>query len=242
MRRKRFTIATLSMAASATMLGMPAATAASVTQTVGQAADKGQVQVVGHHQDDTDTADANDNRSSERKERKHHRRHERHRRVKVVRRHFIRWHHRCGPGWDSGWVRGWDRDKFKERDRFDGREGSRGRDRDFRDNGDRGWGRGWISTCHWRREPVVYRHEAPRVVRIVRVARVTRVARPSTIYTAPSVTSPTTKFTAPIGGVRAGEGGSLANPNLPELALGSALAALGIAGCVGVTRRRSSSR
>jgi hypothetical protein len=239
MRRTRFTIATLSMAASAMVLGMPAATAASVLQTDGPTPDSGQVHVVGRHQDD---ADAPQHRFSRHKHRRHHRRHERHRRVKVHRRHFIQWHHRCGPGWDSGWVRGWDRDKFKERDRFDGREGSRGRDRDFRDNGDRDWGRGWISTCHWRRGPVEYRHAAPRVARVVRVARVARVSRASTVYTAPSVTTPTTRFTAPVGGVRAGEGGSLANPNLPELALGGSLVALGIAGCVGVTRRRSSSR
>jgi hypothetical protein len=242
MRRTRFTIATFSMAASAMVLGMPAATAASVTQTGGQNPDSGQVQVVGPHQDD---AGVNHQSSSPRKHHRHHRRHERHHRVKIHRRHFIQWHHRCGPGWDSGWVRGWDRDKFKERDRFDGRGGFRDRDRGFRDNGDRGWGRGWISACHWRRGPVEYRHAAPRVAGIVRVARVSRVsraARASTVSTAPSVTAPTTRFTAPVGGVRAGEGGSLANPNLPELALGGSLAGLGIAGFVGVTRRRSSSR
>jgi hypothetical protein len=190
MRRTRLTIATLSMAASAIVLGMPAATAASLSHTAGPQ----QVTVAsgGECHNDGDEC-------------------RRHRKFKVRRRHHLRWHHRCGPGWDSGWVRGSDRDRFKDKDRDFRENGNRrDRDRDFRDNGDRGWGRGWVSTCDWRRGE---RHEG----------------RERTSYAAPS------------GAVRAGEGGSVTSLNTPELAAGGSLAALGLVGAVGAMRRRSSS-
>ncbi|MBV9023257.1 MAG: hypothetical protein JO362_05550 [Streptomycetaceae bacterium] len=195
MRRTRLTIATLSMAASAIVLGMPAATAASLSHTAGTA------QVTVKSDDDNNQGNRED---------RHHRK------FRVKRRHHLRWHHRCGPGWDSGWVRGTDRDRFKDKDHdFRDKEEKhrRDRDRDFRDNGDRGWGRGWISTCDWRRGKP---HEE-------------REGRERTSYAAPS------------GAVRAGEGGSVTNLSTPELAAGGSLAALGLVGAVGAMRRRSSS-
>jgi hypothetical protein len=139
MRRTRLTIASLSMAASAMVLGIPAATAA----TVSHQADNTQVTVAADHTDQNNAAASK------------HRRHRReHRKVRIRRHHHLFWHHRCGPGWDSGSVRGDDRDRFRDRDKEDrGKKDKhrRERDRDFRDNGDRGWGRGWVSTCDWHR-------------------------------------------------------------------------------------------
>ncbi|MCQ4079435.1 hypothetical protein NGB36_02165 [Streptomyces sp. RB6PN25] len=188
MRRTRFTIATLSMAASAMVLGMPAATAASVSPT----SDNGQVRVVGRH---------------------HHHRHHHHHRTEH-RHQYIRWHHRCGPGWDSGWVHASERD------------------RGFRRGGGR-WIRGWISTCSWRRGGEEGGYRSSRRV-------VTRYVAPR-VYTTSRVRGSSTT-TRPVGGVRAGVGGSVNSPNLPELALGGSLAALGLAGFVGAARRRSSAR
>ncbi|MCQ4082225.1 hypothetical protein NGB36_16825 [Streptomyces sp. RB6PN25] len=132
MRRTRLTIATLSMAASAIALGVPAATAASAAQPSGT----GGVHVVANdHQGDGGFND-------EGRGRHRNRRHRHHRRVR------IHWHHRCGRGWDSGYVRGTIRDRDRDRDRrFDGDRDFR--DRDRRDN-DR-WPRGWISRCEWHR-------------------------------------------------------------------------------------------
>jgi hypothetical protein len=193
MRRTRFTIATLSMAASAMVLGMPAANAASLPNTTGNE----QVQVV------TDGHVAAVGQGHRRRE---------HRRHSIRRHHRLHWHHRCGPGWDSGSIRGSDRDRFRDRDRFDRRrgDGGRDRDRDFRDDGDRGWGRGWISKCDWHRGE---HREGER-----------------------------TSYAAPSGAVSAGEGGSVTSLSTPELAAGGSLAALGLAGVVGAMRRRSSSR
>jgi hypothetical protein len=200
MRRTRLTIATLSMAASAMVLGIPAATAATP------------------HPGGNDQAKAEANQHAtgdfaQAGRRRHHHHHRReHRRLSVRRHHNLRWHHRCGPGWDSGWVRGSDRDRFRDRDRFDRRrgDGGRDRDRDFRDDGDRGWGRGWISSCDWHRGEHRGEHRE-------------------------------TSYAAPKGAVRAGKGGSVTSLNTPELAAGGSLAALGLAGAVGAMRRGTSS-